>query len=100
MMHGSGCACCSVKAGVSELSRAELEAFVAQGRGICPHAWVRVEHLQRLCREAMPATTSPSDSHVRSCTSLPRYAEHRLHQSSILPPASCLSQTTAGRAKC
>ena len=54
MMHGSGCACCSVKAGVSELSRAELEAFVAQGRGICPHAWVRVEHLQRLCREAMP----------------------------------------------
>lgn len=58
MMHGPGCAGCSISAVVSEFSRAELEAFVAQSRRICAHAWVRVEHLQRVCREAMPATSA------------------------------------------
>lgn len=58
MMHGPVCAGCSISAVVSEFSRAELEAFVAQSRRICAHAWVRVEHLQRVCREAMPATSA------------------------------------------
>ena len=48
----------SRQCGVSEFSRAELEAFVAQSWRICPHAWARVEQLQRVCREAMPAPSA------------------------------------------